>query len=228
MPPASTNNTVTGSSNRRSKRTSSSSSTTAATATAASQKTQHEQEQEQLVSDGLKALAALAAAGLLLKAIAASITLYIALIPLVYLYGVQTCPPASSFDAKQQLRTVLSGENLPDDHPEHTKSGTFAGLFAQAKAAITTELATLPGYTVDIATLGGAACFATVTMPTADRECYWVGCNHRWYYWGTKKLSETATAGVSDNRAGKNVYQAPESAKIKIGATNISVNFKAD
>ena len=189
------------------------------------------EEQEQLMKDAVLALSAIAGAFLLLKALAASVTVYLALLPLAFVYGLNTCPPTSSFDAKQQLRMVFRGDHqLPPDHPQKPKSG-FAQFMAEAKAAITSELATLPGYEVTMTSLAGAAIFATVTMTTADLECYWLGCNHRWYYWGSKKLSEdnnanVAVAGVSNNKEGVNVHKkAPESANIKFGKTNIKFDF---
>mmetsp|Transcript_13587 Transcript_13587/g.14646 ORF Transcript_13587/g.14646 Transcript_13587/m.14646 type:complete len:220 (+) Transcript_13587:56-715(+) len=181
------------------------------------------EEQEKLMKDAVLALSAICGAFIVLKTLAASITVYLAMLPVIYMYGLNTCPPTSSFDAKDQLRMVFRGDALPDDHPSKPKSstgvgGAFQQFFQDAKAVITSELATLPGYSVDINSLAGAALFATVTMPTADLECYWVGCNHRWYYWGSKKLSEVnnvAVAGVSQNHLGKNVYKPPESANVK-------------
>jgi len=197
------------------------------------------EEQEKLMKDAVFALSAICGAFLLLKTLAASITVYLAMLPVIYLYGVNTCPPSSSFDAKDQLRMVFRGDHaLPDDHPSKPKAsgGAFQKFFADAKAVITSELATLPGYSIDIQSIAGAALFATVTMPTADLECYWVGCNHRWYYWGSKKISEivnnnnnVAVAGVSQNRVGKNVYKPqPESANLKFGKTNIKFDFKEE
>eukprot|EP00536_Pseudo-nitzschia_multiseries_P017471 jgi/Psemu1/51032/gm1.51032_g len=188
-----------------------------------------QEEQEKLLKDAMLALTAFAGAMLLLKALAASIAVYVALLPLVYIYGIQTCPPASSFDAKQQLRAVLRGDALPPDHPDKPKGGMLAQFLADAKATITSELATLPGYEVTITSIAGAALVATVTMPTTDLECCWVGCNHRWYYWGSRRLSEAnqdsvAVAGVSNNREGRNVYEVPESFDIKIGKTRIKLD----
>lgn len=201
----------------------SSRSSTGATATT-------QEEQERLVKDAILALSAFAGAVLILKALAASAAVYLSLLPIAFVYGIQTCPPASSFDAKRQLRSVLRGDSLPPDHPDKPKGGMLAQFLADAKATITSELATLPGYEVTITNLAGAALFATVTMPTADLECCWLGCNHRWYYWGSRTLSEAnqddaAMAGASKNQEGRNVYKAPESVDIKIGSTNIKFDF---
>ncbi|OEU20299.1 hypothetical protein FRACYDRAFT_236374 [Fragilariopsis cylindrus CCMP1102] len=202
--------------------------------------TTKELEHEKLMKDSIVALSAIAGAVLLLKAVAASISVYLAMIPILYIYGVNTCPPASSFDAKQQLRIVMRGDQLPENHPQkpNNKANILESFFASAKAVVASELATLPGYSIDITSLMGAALFATVTMPTADLECYWVGCNHHWYYWGSKNLSsehETneniAVPGVSSTHQGKNVYNKPpdkSTATIKIGKTNIKFDFKEE
>jgi hypothetical protein len=219
--------------------TASSANQTTSTSTSTSTSTTKELEQEKLMKDGILALSAIAGAFLLLKALAASISIYVAMLPVLYIYGINTCPPSSSFDAKQQLRIVMRGDTLPENHPDKPKanSNPFESFFATAKAAIASELATLPGYSIDIASLMGAALFATVTMPTADLECYWLGCNHHWYYWGSKKISEQinssniAVAGVSTNQQqGRNVYKPrpDKSANIKIGNTNIKFDFKED
>jgi hypothetical protein len=201
--------------------------------------TTKELEQEKLMKDGILALSAIAGAVLLLKAVAASISVYLAMIPLLYIYGVNTCPPASSFDAKQQLRIVMRGDQLPENHPQKPNKGNILESFvASAKAVVASELATLPGYSIDITSLMGAALFATVTMPTADLECYWFGCNHHWYYWGSKNLSSenetnennVAVPGVSSTHQGKNVYNKPpeSTTNIKIGRTNIKFDFKEE
>lgn len=208
------------------------SSTNSASAPSSTSASATQEEQDRLAKDAIIALSAIAGAFLLLKALAASITVYLALLPLAFAYGVQTCPPASSFDAKHQLRSVLRGDSLPPDHPNKPKGGMLEQLWADAKATITSELATLPGYEVTITSLAGAAMLATVKMPTADLECCWLGCNHRWYYWGSRRLSESqeqendvAVAGASRNREGTNVYKPPTKVDVKIGNTNIKFDF---
>mmetsp|Transcript_16890 Transcript_16890/g.38724 ORF Transcript_16890/g.38724 Transcript_16890/m.38724 type:complete len:216 (+) Transcript_16890:115-762(+) len=187
-----------------------------------------QEEQERPFQEAILKLIVLAVGTLsLLKALAASIKVYVGLLPIVYIYGLQTCPPASSFDAKQELRAVFRGDPLPQDHPEKPKGGMLAQFLADAKATIASELVTLPGYEVTITSLAGAASLATVTMPTVDAQYLWVGWNHRWYYYGARTLSETnqSDVGVSNNREGTNVYKAPESVDIKIGKTNIKLDF---
>ena len=49
--------------------------------------------------------------------------LWILILPLAYLYGVQTCPDPDSFAAKRELKRVLRGANLPEDHPARPRGG---------------------------------------------------------------------------------------------------------
>jgi hypothetical protein len=41
--------------------------------------------------------------------------------PLAGLYLMSTCPSDESFDGKRELKRVLRGENLPEDHPDKPK-----------------------------------------------------------------------------------------------------------
>ena len=175
-----------------------------------------ESAEDKLLKDAAMALTLIAASVFALKALAASATLYISLLPLLYLYGLQTCPSEASFDAKRELKCVLRGDSLPPDHPDKPKSG-FESLVKGAMAALTSELATLPGYEVELWSLWGAARVANVTLPTSDLACIWIGCNHRWYYWGSRRLS---VPGESPREP-----HAPESATISIGDTKIKFDF---
>lgn len=110
----------------------------------------------------------------------AMFALYILAFPLGILYLVQTCPTMESFDAKKELKRVLRGADLPDDDPNKPKG--FLGItFARIGAAVTTELATGMGYQVEMVTLG-VANVATVRVPSAKMDCYWVGVVGRWFY----------------------------------------------
>ena len=156
----------------------------------ASQPTARVTAEEKLVKDAALLLTLIAAAVLFLNALAASATLYMSLLPVLYLYGLQTCPSRASFDAKRELRCVLRGDSLPQDHPDKPKTG-FGAFVKGAMATLTSEIATLPGYQVEMLSLWGAAWVVTLTLPTSDLACVWIGCNHRWYYWGSRSLSET-------------------------------------
>jgi hypothetical protein len=189
--------------------------------------TAREAAEEKLLKDAAMALSLVAAAVLVLRALAASFALYGSLLPVLYLYGLQTCPPASTFDAKAQLVCVLRGDALPADHPDKPKSSGIAGFVAGAIAVLTSELATLPGYEVSVwSLLWGVGWMATVTMPTSDLRCTWIGCNHKWYYWGSERLSsETADIDAVVGTAGVGAPAFPESASVTIGKTNIKFDF---
>jgi len=47
--------------------------------------------------------------------------LYVLAFPLVYLYLVLNCPTAESFDAKKELKRILRGHHLPENHPQKPK-----------------------------------------------------------------------------------------------------------
>ena len=141
-----------------------------------------------VVGGGVLAIKALVAVA------AASVTLSVSLLPLAYVYGLQTRPPKSSFDAKTELRSVLKGDALPEDHPSKPKAGSLSGLWKGAVATLQSELVALSGYTLSIEnSFGGAAWTATVTLPSSDLKCTWIGCNRQWYYRGATKLSAENT-----------------------------------
>lgn len=43
--------------------------------------------------------------------------------PLAGLYLMSTCPSDDSFEGKRELKRVLRGEKLPEDHPDKPKVG---------------------------------------------------------------------------------------------------------
>jgi len=123
-------------------------------------------------------------AGLILLKILSDSTigsLLVLAIPLVYVYGLQTCPYENSFDAKKELKRVLRGQHLPDDHPNKPK-GFLEEMAARVAASVTTELATLPGYELQMTNLAGAGWIADMRIPTAKLQCFWIGVFHRWIY----------------------------------------------
>jgi hypothetical protein len=99
--------------------------------------------------------------------------------PLTFLYAVSTCP--TDFDAKKELKRVLRGHHLPEDHPEKPK-GFFEDLAARVAASVTTELATLPGYELAMTPIAGAMVLVDMKVPTAQTRHYWVGAFGKWYY----------------------------------------------
>jgi len=115
--------------------------------------------------------------------------LYLLALPLIYLYAVQTCPSMESFDAKKELKRVLRGQHLPEDHPNKPK-GFLEEMAARVAASVTTELATFPGYEIDMTSLGGAAWLADVRVPTAKVQCYWIGAFNKWHYVTSYEVEE--------------------------------------
>ena len=111
--------------------------------------------------------------------------LFFLLLPCLYAYGVQTCPPNDSFDAKKEVKRVLRGHHLPDDHPHKPRRGNLLEEWtARISASVATEVgAAAGGYTTEIAPLlGGVAKHASVTLPTLGLTCEWIGCNDTWYH----------------------------------------------
>jgi hypothetical protein len=116
---------------------------------------------------------------------------YLLAFPLVYLYAVQSCPSDESFDAKQQLKRVMRGHHLADDHPDKPK-GLFQTTIAKFTASLTTELSTSLGYEVAMYHVGGACTVARVTVPSVNRTFLWVGALNNWRYVYSQEL-ETAS-----------------------------------
>jgi len=111
-----------------------------------------------------------------------SSTLMVLLLPTLYYYAINNCPTNHSFDPKKEIKRVLRGHHLPDNHPEKPKQDFFSQTFARLNATLSTELATTMGYTVKIQNFGGAAVLATVTLPTTKQNFYWVGIFNNWHY----------------------------------------------
>lgn len=130
----------------------------------------------------MKYLGLTIATSLLLKAIIAllcsfALTLLLPLTIILYC----TCPSNASFDAKRELKRVLRGAHLPEDHPEKPKTW-LEKTTAKITASVTTELATVTGYEVNMMSLAGCVSIACVRVPSVGRECYWVGVCNCWYY----------------------------------------------
>lgn len=147
---------------------------------------------KKLLEDYVKQALIVVAALVILKVLVSTMLIVVAL-PLLYIYLLSTCPPMESFDAKQQLKRVLRGYHLDDADPRKPK-GILEEWTARLTATVTTELATLPGYTVEMLPLANALVWTSVSVPTANLQCYWIGANHRWYYIGSRELDSSATA----------------------------------
>jgi hypothetical protein len=133
--------------------------------------------------------------------------LFFLLIPLLYAYAVSSCPPLDSFDAKKELKRVLRGYHLPENDRNKPK-GLLEEWAARITASVTAEVATLPGYEIDMMSLAGAALWTTVIVPSVNLQCYWVGMNHKWYYIGSKEITPTTGGAGAGAGGGNNPYSA--------------------
>eukprot|EP00536_Pseudo-nitzschia_multiseries_P008962 jgi/Psemu1/199519/e_gw1.239.6.1 len=114
--------------------------------------------------------------------------LMVLVLPGLYLYGIQTCPENSTFDAKKEVKRVLRGHHLPDDHPQKPRRGNFLEEWtAKISATVATEIgAAAGGYSLEMTPLlGGVATYVSVTLPTLGLTCEWIGCNDTWYHYRT-------------------------------------------
>mmetsp|Transcript_24433 Transcript_24433/g.36598 ORF Transcript_24433/g.36598 Transcript_24433/m.36598 type:complete len:364 (-) Transcript_24433:87-1178(-) len=130
------------------------------------------------------------AATLLFKAIIAllfsfAMTLLLPLTIVLYC----TCPSNASFEAKKELKRVLRGHHLPEDHPEKPKTWLEKSV-AKIAASVTTELATVAGYEVSMWSLAGCMTVARVTVPSVQKELYWVGVCNGWFYVLQRELGD--------------------------------------
>ena len=144
------------------------------------------QENKQLLTYAAYAIGALFLFRVLCSAM---VGLYVLAFPILYLYLVQNCPSAKSFEPKKEVKRVMRGYHLPQDHPDKPR-GFMSETLARINATLATELATGMGYEVDITPLAGAAHVAAVRVPSAKMEFYWVGVMGRWYYVFSRNLSD--------------------------------------
>ena len=143
----------------------------------------------QLIKFGCMAIGGLV---LLKVVLQAALLLYILAMPILYLYLVQHCPTDASLDVKRELKRVLRGSHLPDDHPAKPK-GLLSETLARLQASVTAEVATgLMGYEVTFVSLAGAATVACVAVPAARMEYFWVGVLDKWYYVYSREQSVVA------------------------------------
>lgn len=115
-----------------------------------------------------------------------SLSLSFLLLPFIIIAAL-TCPNMTTFNAKKELKRVLRGQHLPEDHPEKPK-GWLAETTARFTASVATELASGLGYEVEHRPLG-CAIFTTVKLNSVDTECYWIGAFNKWYFIMQRKLN---------------------------------------
>lgn len=165
-------------SKNRSQNPAASSSATAATNTGIPTLT--DAQNRDLVMYGGVAIVAAIAFRILSSAVSSGL-LSILLLPAVYIYLVSTCPSADTFDAKKELKRILRGHHLPENHRDKPH-GLVSETLARIQASVVTEIATLPGYEVTTVSLAGACVVACTRVPSVHRDYYWVGAVDQWWY----------------------------------------------
>jgi hypothetical protein len=142
----------------------------------------------QLVKFGAMGIAGLVLLKTLLRTFTA---LYILALPVLYLYLVQQCPSDESFEVKRELKRIMRGHHLPEDHPDKPK-GFFSETLARLNASLTAEVATGLGYEVTMIPLAGAGKVACVRVPAYNKDFFWVGAVGRWFYVYSTELGSEA------------------------------------
>ena len=137
-----------------------------------------DEQKMQLIKFGAMGIAGLVLLRFLLNA---ALLLYVLALPVLYFYLVQNCPSDESFDAKKELKRVMRGHHLPEDHPDKPK-GFLSETLARLSATVTAEVATGLGYEITMISMAGAAKVACVRVPAAKMDYYWAGLAGRWYY----------------------------------------------
>mmetsp|Transcript_47311 Transcript_47311/g.143274 ORF Transcript_47311/g.143274 Transcript_47311/m.143274 type:complete len:310 (-) Transcript_47311:179-1108(-) len=145
---------------------------------AASSATLSDEQNMQLITAAMYVVAVIMTVKLLSTVL---FSLWVAILPVAFVYAVHTCPSNDTFDAKKELKRVMRGEKLPDDHPEKPKDWLSKSI-ARVAASVGTELATSLGYEVCLNNILGACTVATVRVPSTEMDFYWIGALGKWYY----------------------------------------------
>lgn len=126
------------------------------------------------------ALCAVAGVIILKVLVTALFGLSLLLVPLL-LYAAQTCPSDDSFDAKKEIKRVLRGVHLPENHPDKPKTW-LAKTVAKVQASVVTEASTAFGYEVTLTKMWVFATVVCAHVPVARVDCYWIGIFGKWRY----------------------------------------------
>jgi len=140
--------------------------------------------QEQIMNYLIYAVLGIVALKILLTALASFLILFIPL----FFFAQATCPPDNTFDAKKELKRVLRGVHLPEDHPDKPKSW-LEKTMSRVTASVATELATGLGYELCLTHFFGLGTLAVVEVDVANVKCYWIGCFNKWFYIMQKEIN---------------------------------------
>lgn len=126
----------------------------------------------------------------LFRAIASTFfTALLLVLPVLYMYLWHTCPSKESFDSRKELKRVLRGHHLPDDHPDKPK-GYLESMMARAAASVTAESAVLIGSKLELTSYKGAFILAQMELPAQKMTVYWLGIAGQWRYIYTSQEGE--------------------------------------
>jgi hypothetical protein len=148
-----------------------------------------EEQSRQILQYGLLFIIVIVAVKLLAAAL---VGLSVVAIPAL-IYAYQTVPSNVSFDVKKELKRVLRGVHLPEDHPEKPKTW-LEQTVARVQASVATEVATGLGYDLTFINLLGCATLAFVRVPSARVDCYWLGVFGKWQYITTRPIQDKQKA----------------------------------
>lgn len=107
--------------------------------------------------------------------------------PAMGFYLFSTCPTNDSFDGKRELKRVLRGEKLPEDHPDKPK-GFFEKTLAKVRSSIEAEAAALAGCKVEIMDIWGIIKVASIQHPITKTAYFWLGAVNKWRFIMAKDL----------------------------------------
>jgi hypothetical protein len=113
------------------------------------------------------------------------------LLPGLYTYLFYTCPKEESFDVRKELKRVLRGYHLSDDHPDKPK-GYLESVMARAVASVTVESTVLTGYKLELTSYRGAFIVAKLKLPSKEMEVYWIGIARQWHHVYTRNLGDNS------------------------------------
>jgi hypothetical protein len=115
---------------------------------------------------------------------------YVLFLPAIYTYLAKVCPKQEDFNAKEELKAIIDGTNLPESDPLKPK-GYFESFYSKAKASVATEYSALAGMKEEYTSVGGAALFVTVTAPALNRKYFWVGALNKFYFITLTKIEKS-------------------------------------
>lgn len=108
-------------------------------------------------------------------------------LPALFFYLRHTCPDQASFDKRKELKRVLRGKYLADDHPDKPK-GYFEKMVAKASASLTAETAMLSGAELDFTSYQGAFIVVELRVPSCSTKLYWIGIAGSWRHMYSKPM----------------------------------------